>query len=116
MKQFIFIFFTLITILVFSYCSSSKKAAVKNIPLLTYEANVQQMLSEKCTPCHFPAKGGNKLAFDNFESVKLNIDSIISRIVRNPGEKGYMPFKRAKLSDSSIQIFKQWKADGLVVK
>jgi hypothetical protein len=32
----------------------------------------------------------------------------------NPGERGFMPFKKtAKLSDSTIAVFKQWKEDGL---
>jgi hypothetical protein len=102
-------------ITVFSYCSSSKKAAVK-VPLLTYEANIQQLVTDKCSPCHIPAKGGNKLALDNYDAVKTNIDPILDRIHRMPGEKGFMPFKRPKLSDSAIAVFAQWKTDGMLAK
>ncbi len=117
MKHFLLAVLTLCTAMIFSYCSSSKKAAAaKAIPALTYQANVQQLVTEKCSPCHIPAKGGNKLAFDNFDTVKVHIDAIISRIERNPGERGFMPFKRDKLSDSAINVFKQWKADGLGAK
>lgn len=117
MKQFFLIALTISSVVVFSNCSSSKKAmAAKAVPAVTYEANIQQLLVGNCSPCHFPAKGGNKLAFDNLETVKSNIDAIITRMERNPGEKGFMPFKRAKLSDSTIMVFKQWKADGLAVK
>lgn len=117
MKQLFLIALTTSTVMVFSYCSSSKKAASeKAVPAVTYEANIQQLVSEKCSPCHFPSKGGNKLAFDNYDAVKSNIDAMISRIELHPGEKGFMPFKGTRLSDSTINIFKQWKADGLSAK
>lgn len=119
MKQFLFVAFSLSTVLVFSYCSSSKKTAVAKpalVPVLNYETNIQALVLANCSPCHIPAKGGNKLALDNYESVKNNIDAVISRIELNAGERGFMPMKRAKLSDSTIAVFKQWKTDGLAGK
>ena len=41
---------------------------------------------------------------------------MINRIELHPGEKGFMPFKGIRLSDSSINLLKQWKADGLAAK
>ncbi len=114
MKRFSLVALIITSITVFSYCSASRKTA--KVPLLTYEANVQQLVTEKCSPCHIPAKGGNKLALDNFEAVMANIDPIIERISMKPGEKGYMPFKRPKLSDSTINVIKQWKVDGMLAK
>jgi nitrate/TMAO reductase-like tetraheme cytochrome c subunit len=112
--------FTLIAfaaISVFSYCSSSKNTAKPVIPVAsTYENNIQQLVVANCSPCHIPAKGGNKLALDNYEGVSKNIDNIISRIEKNPTDRGFMPFKREKLSDSAINVFKQWKQDGLLAK
>jgi hypothetical protein len=70
-----------------------------------------------CSPCHIPAKGGNKKPYDNFANVKTDIDEIIRRIELEPSARGFMPFrKNAKLSDSTIAVFKQWKADGLLEK
>lgn len=115
MKPFLFVALTLITISVFSFCTSTKKAAVAVAPL-TYERNVEQLVTTNCSPCHIPAKGGNKLALDTYVAVKDNIDSVIARIEKHPGEKGFMPFKRARLSDSTIAIFKQWKTDGLTAR
>jgi hypothetical protein len=114
MKRFTLVALIVASVTVFSYCSASKKAA--KVPLLTYEANIQQMVTEKCSPCHIPAKGGNKLALDNFEAVKANIDPIIERIGKMPGEKGFMPFKRPKMSDSAINVIKQWKVDVMLDK
>ena len=115
MKRFSLVALIFSAVTVFSYCSSSKKAAAK-VPLLTYEANIQPIITEKCSPCHIPAKGGNKLALDNFEAVKVNIDPVIDRISREPHEKGFMPMRKPKLSDSTINVIKQWKADGLAAK
>jgi hypothetical protein len=115
MKRFTLLALIVASVTVFSYCSASKRAAAK-VPLLTYEANIQQLVTEKCTPCHIPSKGGNKMPLDNYDAVKNNIDSVIARISKMPGEKGFMPFKHAKLSDSTINVFKQWKTDGLLGK
>ena len=114
MKRFSLLALIIASVTVFSYCSSSKKVA--KVPLLTYEADIQPLVIEKCSPCHIPSKGGNKLPLDNFEAVKTHIDSVLARIQLIPGQKGFMPFKKAKLSDSTINVFKQWKADGLNAK
>lgn len=105
------------TILIFVNCSSAKKTAATEVPKLSYEANVQTAITTYCTPCHIPSKGGNKKAYDNFANVKMDIDEIIRRIELNPTDKGFMPFRKAaKLGDSTIAIFKQWKTDGLLEK
>ena len=100
-----------ITIALFTQCRSTK--AVTAQKKLTYAADIQPIMAEKCTPCHFPDKGGRIEALNSYASVKSHIDDIIRRIELNPGEKGYMPMKKPKLSDSTINVFKQWKADGL---
>jgi hypothetical protein len=102
------------------YCSHTKKteapvAKVVQVPKLTYEANVKPLLAVKCTPCHFPPKG-NKTPYDNYASVKTDIDEIIRRTSLNSGERGFMPMRNPKLSDSSMAVLKQWKADGLLEK
>src|SRR5688572_18749735 len=108
MKKFI-VLFLLTTPLLLQFCSTSKNAAKSNI---TYAAHVQPLMEANCTPCHFPPKG-NKKPYNTYLLVKNDIDSIIGRVNRHPTEKGFMPFKRAKLSDSTINILVQWKKDGL---
>ena len=104
-----------VTAITFQYCSSTRKAAKAGEPKLTYTANIQPLMVANCSPCHFPPKG-NKKAYDNYLAVKTDIDSILSRIQKNPNEKGFMPFKHPKLSDSTINVFVQWKKDGLLEK
>ena len=108
----------------FQYCSSPKKTATNTSTTttttpthvsLTYVPNIQPTLLANCSPCHFPPRG-NKTALDTYAAAKENIGDIISRIRMNPDERGFMPFKHSKLSDSVINIFVKWQADGLLEK
>lgn len=104
-------------VFVLSNCNPARKATASAPAKLTYEANLMTVVAENCSPCHIPAKGGKKKAYDSYASVKTDIDEIIRRIELNPTDKGFMPFKKtAKLSDSTIAVFKQWKANGLLEK
>ena len=100
----------LIAPLVLQFCSTSKKNA--KVKPLTYVLNVKPLMEMNCTPCHFPPKG-NKKAYDNYLAVKGDIDAILERVNKNPGERGFMPMKHPKLSDSSIAVLVKWKNDGL---
>jgi hypothetical protein len=95
---------------ILQFCSSSKNAA-STAPKYTYTGNVKSLMLTHCTPCHFPPKG-NKKPYDSYSAVKNDIDSILSRVNKNPGEKGFMPFKHPKLPDSTINVLVQWKKDG----
>ncbi|MCX6318227.1 MAG: hypothetical protein NTW29_13110 [Bacteroidetes bacterium] len=100
-----------------SNCSNTKKVTTVPVAKTNYETNVQTVVMANCSPCHIPANGGRKRAYDNFANVKTDIDEIIRRIDMNPTDRGFMPFRKAeKLSDSVINVFKQWKADGLLEK
>ena len=113
MKKYYVPLLLVLTSVVFSYCHSSKKATAA-IPKLTYQNNIETIIAANCSPCHIPAKGGNKKPLDTYASVQENIDDIVHRIELNPADKGFMPFKKPKLSDSTIAVFKQWKTDGLL--
>jgi hypothetical protein len=97
----------------FYNCHGSRKATASKPAATTFDGELKAVIETNCAPCHIPAKGGNKRPYDNFENVKSDIDDIIRRIELNPTDRGFMPFKRAKLSESTIAIFKKWKADGL---
>ncbi len=117
MKKYFALSVIAVAALIFSNCNPSKKAtadAPKEAPKSTYAVNVTTVIMNNCTPCHVPAKGGNKKPYDNFANVKSDIDEIIRRIELNPGDRGFMPFKHPKLNDSTITVFKQWKADGML--
>lgn len=115
MRKFSIAIMMFATALVFQYCSSSKKAAAKMPAAVTYQANVMPVIQSSCAPCHIEGKG-NKKPLDNYASASSVADDIILRIQKNPGDRGFMPFKHDKLSDSAIVVFVNWKRDGLKEK
>lgn len=116
MKKYLVLFTFLMIATVFTFCTGTRKSSshVIEIPKINYEANIQPLIVSNCTPCHFPEKGGSKKPFNSYASVMENIDEIVNRIELSPADRGFMPFKHAKLSDSTINIFRQWKTDGLL--
>src|SRR5215471_15258743 len=105
-----------------SNCHSAKKSASKTtapttVPstaaAVTYHSNMESVIAANCSPCHFPSKGGNNTPFDTYDAAKSHLDSMIARISLNPTDHGFMPFKRPKLSDSTINLFKQWRSSGM---
>ena len=102
--------------LIFMNCNPGRKATASAPLSYTYEGNLKEVISQNCSPCHIPSKGGNKRAYDNFANVSNDIDEIIRRISLNPGDRGFMPMKHPKLPDSTIAIFQKWKDDGKLEK
>ncbi|HEY4147419.1 MAG TPA: hypothetical protein VGM41_00755 [Chitinophagaceae bacterium] len=108
-----------LVVLIFSYCTHSKKVTASAAPAvvkLTYEGDLKPLIMGKCAPCHIPASGGSKKPYDTYAAVKGDIDDMIHRISLNPGDRGFMPSRKSKLSDSTVAVFKQWKADGMLEK
>ncbi len=103
------LFLTFIAISCAKKNSPSKSVAAKPT---TYAMDVKSIVQSKCTPCHIPADGGKKTAFDSYVAVRNNLDSIIRRIQLAPHEKGFMPAKKEALPAAEIAVFKKWQADG----
>jgi hypothetical protein len=101
--------------LLLQFCNPAKKAQATKVPVVTYAGNISTIMTANCTPCHFPPQG-NKKPLNSYDAAKTNIDEILVRINKNPNEKGFMPMRHPKLSDSTIKVFSQWKADGLLEK
>jgi hypothetical protein len=80
-----------------------------------FDSTQKPLIVANCSPCHIPPKGFKK-ALDTYDAAKTNIDDMLTRINLNPGDRGFMPFKHPKLSDSTINVFAQWKKDGLLEK
>jgi cytochrome c553 len=111
----IFILVILATVVTFfSNCHSAKKAtASKKPPTITYRADIQTLVINNCAPCHFPEKNGNKKPLNSYTAVKENINEMIHRVELKPEDKGFMPFRHPKLSDSTITVLKQWRDNGM---
>jgi uncharacterized membrane protein len=112
MKKLMLLAIVAAAVVVFTQCRSAKNTASSK-KMTSYAADIQPLVADKCSPCHIPDKGGRVAALNTYEKVKTNIDDILRRIQLNPGDKGFMPFKHPKLSDSTINVFKQWKEGGM---
>ncbi len=93
--------------------SKANEAAITPKATVTYTNNIKTLIQTKCTPCHIPANGGFKTAFDNYDAAKKYIDDMIRRTRLNPAEKDYMPFKFPRLSEAEVAVFKKWKEEGM---
>ncbi len=65
MKKYFVLTGIAIIAIVFSNCNSTKKAAAV-VPKSTYTSEVSAVVMSNCSPCHIPAKGGNKKPYDIF--------------------------------------------------
>ena len=100
-----------------SYCGSSKKTAASAPPakpVIAYTTDIAAVIDAKCSPCHIPAKNGNKKPLDTYASVKANIDDILVRVQLDSTHKNFMPRKKPKLDDATIALLKEWKAGGML--
>ena len=105
--------------LIFVNCNPGKKVSDTQEPAKvvksTYATDMVPLISANCSPCHIPAKGGRKKAYDNYLNVKADIEDMLKRIQLNPTDRGFMPFKAtSRLPDSTINAFKKWRDDGML--
>jgi uncharacterized membrane protein len=95
-----------------SPAKTAEEGRLAKPPAVTYSANVKELIQAKCTPCHIPANGGRKKAFDNYDSTKKYIDDIVRRVQLDPAVRGYMPFKNLPLAAEEITMLKKWQEGG----
>ncbi|PIF47554.1 cbb3-type cytochrome c oxidase subunit III [Chryseobacterium sp. 52] len=77
--------------------------------LVKYNAEVKTIVDNNCMNCH---GAGSFKPLVTYTDVKSNIDGIIDRIQRGNGDPQKMP-QGGSLSQTQINTFIKWKADGL---
>ncbi|MFP3593472.1 c-type cytochrome [Chryseobacterium sp. SIMBA_038] len=78
-----------------------------------YTQDVKPVVEANCIGCHSATGSASYKPFTNYDQVKANIDGILNRIQRQNGDSQKMP-QGGSLSQSQINIFIKWKADGLI--
>ncbi len=78
--------------------------------LVTYSQDVKPIVDNNCISCH---SAGSFKPFVTYNDVKSNIEGILNRIQRPGGDPGKMP-QGGSLSQTQINVFIQWKANGLI--
>lgn len=81
---------------------------------VSYASNIQPIMLESCTPCHYPEKGKKEL-LDTYDATARFIDDIIYRIQLPTDDKEFMPYmsKKMPLTADQIQLFIDWRDAGL---
>src|SRR5210317_2165417 len=79
--SFILMLFVLLTL---QFCkttnvSTKKYDEIKGEPLISYNKDILPMMTQKCTPCHFPERGRKKM-LDTYAATKMNIEDILYRV------------------------------------
>lgn len=78
--------------------------------LVKYNSEVKTIVDNNCIGCH---SATSFKPLTTYNDVKNNIDGILDRIQRPNGDPGKMP-QGGSLSQTQINTFIKWKADGLV--
>ena len=116
MKKYLLFLGIVSTALVFfANCTGPKKnktSKMASTSAVTYAGNLKAVVAMRCSPCHIPSAGGNKKALDSYDNLKGSIGDVINRIQMNPGDRGFMPFRNAKLGADTIAMFTQWRDAG----
>ena len=83
---------------------------------VTYEDNIQPIISDRCTGCHNdPPQGGAPMPLLTYEQVVEAVENrdLWGRI-SSTDINFLMPLGGTRLPNSTIAVFEQWIADGLL--
>lgn len=113
--RFLIIPLVLLISLSLQFCKSAQNTSRNTAEnLISYEASIAPLMTQSCTPCHFPEKGRKKL-LNTYKATKKNINDILHRIQLHTDNKKFMPYKskKAPLTKEEINLFKQWMAQNM---
>lgn len=113
MRKIFFLVAVLFSVVFFQNCKSAK---ITNIEpnSLSYKKDISPIMETSCTPCHFPPEG-RKEPLNTYETVRANIDDIITSVKLPKENHKFMPFKSKKpaLNDSLINVLVTWQKQNM---
>lgn len=99
----------------FQFCGTAKNTSQMKPAenAVSYDLQIQPLIVQSCTPCHFPEQGKKKF-LDTYASAKANIQDIIQRVELPEDDPKFMPFKNKKpsLTEAQVQLLKDWVDQG----
>jgi hypothetical protein len=116
-----YLFLIIFSSLFFQFCKSSQATLIEKTEsieeksqLVSFESDLLPIMKRSCTPCHFPERGKVKM-LNTYEATAESINYILYRVELPTDDEEYMPFKskRQALSAEEIQLFKDWKSQGM---
>lgn len=116
MSKTLFLLLMLSVPITLQFCTSGRiakgiKEDKKAEPGISYSKHILPIMTEKCTPCHFPDRGRKKM-LNTYEATRDNIEDILYRVQLPVNHEDYMPFKskREPLTVAEINLIKDWVA------
>jgi uncharacterized membrane protein len=115
------IYFLLIVLIIptLQFCKSSQidKGTYddkNNITPVSYNNDILPLMTQKCTPCHFPDRGKKKM-LNTYLATRENIKDILYRVQLPATHEDFMPFKskREPLTQEEIVLIKNWLSQGM---
>ena len=111
-------FAILITLIVFSSCSSDSLDDDPNTDppskIVTYDGTVKAIIDGKCLGCHTnPPTNSAPMPLTTYQNVK---DAVTGRGLINQVESGAMPLVGSDLTDAQVQQIKDWQTGGFKEK
>lgn len=79
--------------------------------IITFDTDIKPLIQQKCSTCH---TSGNGLIYTDYNTSKSLVDEILRRIQLTSSDGDFMPKNRIPLSNTQINLIKQWKTDGLL--
>lgn len=109
------------TIAIFISCTNVSEDDLIEIieppTLVTYDADIKIIIDNNCLNCHIqPPINGASIPLLIYENVINGVENndLLSRISKQAGESGAMPFGGPRLPQNLIDLIIQWEADGLL--
>lgn len=106
--------YTIIPAVLLISCESRTYEEISDNTLITstvkYDSDIKPIIENSCISCHSAV---SFKPLSNYAQVKSNIDIIMNRIQRPNGDPLKMP-QGGSLSQSQINLFIAWKADGFI--
>ena len=81
---------------------------------ISFESNIKPIILAKCDPCH--SGNGYQTPYNQYANAKNAIDTILVRINLEESNSSFMPNGSSKLDQSELDLFSQWKLEGLIEK
>lgn len=82
------------------------------VQTVKYSTDVKPIIEANCISCHSPGGAASFQPWTSYDQVKNHIDIILDRIQKPLGDPLKMP-QGGSLPQSSIEVLKKWKTDGL---
>lgn len=92
----------------------AQPAPAEDVSGVSYVRNIQPIMAESCTPCHYPERGKKEL-LDTYDATARFIDDIIFRVQLPADSSEFMPYKSKKmpLTLDQIQLLIDWRDAGM---